>query len=353
MNQSSKLRTVVFILFLICCNNLIQGQALPDVYYEDISLADSMIIHKNFKAAALHYDAVFKKYEGRGTLFNRYIAAYLWNNAGNLDSCFYYLNQLADEGSFYTIRNAIGNKSFENLYEDERWMPLVRKILNNKILLSQTVPDEYISHQLHGFEVLINKSALYDYQQTTDSALMQLKKDLLKITKFKMTKSALDSLRTVRIFIDWDTGHHSLQVHNNEDWLIQNGYILEKTNQMEISNIKNYMAYRNQNQPYVVMHEMTHAFHNRLSEADKVLIKNTYEKAMQKNLYQSVRYHHGDGNYESEVPAYAGTDEFEYFAEITVAYFGLCNFYPFNRKDLKKYDNAGYKLVRLIWLKDR
>lgn len=341
----------VFGFLLVCSGVTAYSQPLPDTYYEAISYADTLILNKHYRAAALHYDSVFKSYEGRGTRFNRYIAAYLWNMAGNADSAFYYLFDVANEGSYYMIRSALKNQSFNNLQEDTRWKELQRKIKGNKTYLDTVVPSEYERIILHGFEILISQFALQNYKSATDSALTILGEDLLRISNLKMKKSALDTLRRVRIFLDWDTGHHSLQVHSSEDWLIQNEYIPQKVLQLEISNMRTYMQVRNQNQPLVVMHELAHAYHERLSDDAKKSIKDTYEYAMRNNLYQSVDYSHGDGTYDHQVTAYASTDDFEYFAEITIAYFGACTFYPFNRKDLKKYDPSGYKLVKKLWVK--
>jgi hypothetical protein len=346
-------KIIAFCYFMFCSSALSFSQQFPDTYFEAISKADSLIINKDYKAAAMHYDSIFKSYEGKGTRFNRYIAAYLWNMAGNTDSALYYLFDVANEGSYYTISLALKNKAFKNLQEDARWEELQMKINNNKAYLENVVPSGYVRIVKYGFEILLNQFALQNYKSATDSALLILDKDLLRISNFKMKKSALDALKRVRIFLDWDTGHPTAQVHPSEDWLIQNGYIPEKVKQLEISNMRNYMNIRNQNQPLIIMHEMTHTYHEKLTDEQKKVIKDTYANAMQKNLYQSVDYSHGDGSYDYNVTAYASTDEFEYFAEITTAYFGACMFYPFNKKDLKKYDKAGYKLVKTLWVKEK
>jgi dipeptidyl-peptidase-4 len=41
----------------------------------------------------------------------------------------------------------------------------------------------------------------------------------------------------------------------------------------------------------------------------------------------------------------------EYFAELTEAYFGRNDFYPFDRADLERHDPAGYKALDDIWRK--
>jgi hypothetical protein len=46
---------------------------------------------------------------------------------------------------------------------------------------------------------------------------------------------------------------------------------------------------------------------------------------------------------------YALTDQKEFFAEMTESYFGVNDFFPFNRAELKEAEPAIYALLRDIW----
>ena len=46
---------------------------------------------------------------------------------------------------------------------------------------------------------------------------------------------------------------------------------------------------------------------------------------------------------------YALTNEKEFFAEMTEAYFGQNDFYPFNRAELKRDEPELYELLTKIW----
>ena len=48
--------------------------------------------------------------------------------------------------------------------------------------------------------------------------------------------------------------------------------------------------------------------------------------------------------------AYALTDDKEYFAELTEAYYGVNDFYPFTRDQLLSFDIAGYTLIEQAWV---
>ena len=39
----------------------------------------------------------------------------------------------------------------------------------------------------------------------------------------------------------------------------------------------------------------------------------------------------------------------EYYAELTEAYFGKNDFFPFTRSDLEKHDPVGYQLMESTW----
>ena len=47
--------------------------------------------------------------------------------------------------------------------------------------------------------------------------------------------------------------------------------------------------------------------------------------------------------------AYAHTNEREYFAELTEAYFGWNSYFPFTKEELESYDPEGYNLIENSW----
>jgi hypothetical protein len=65
---------------------------------------------------------------------------------------------------------------------------------------------------------------------------------------------------------------------------------------------------------------------------------------MDNHLYDSVRYVHGGTK-----RAYAAENPKEYFAELSEAYFGQNDFYPFTRADLKRHDGVGFRLMEQVW----
>jgi hypothetical protein len=97
-------------------------------------------------------------------------------------------------------------------------------------------------------------------------------------------------------------------------------------------------------QPWDVMHELAHAYHDRVLGFDEPKIKQAYERAKEAGLYDSVLHIVG-----RQQRHYALTNHKEFFAEMTEAYFGTNDFFPFVRAELRRHDPATYELLRTIW----
>lgn len=74
------------------------------------------------------------------------------------------------------------------------------------------------------------------------------------------------------------------------------------------------------------------------------LSRNLNQHAMRRGLYEQVEYVRG-----GKQKAYATTNVQEYFAELSEAYLGRNDFYPFNREELARHDPVGYKMMEGAW----
>ena len=62
-------------------------------------------------------------------------------------------------------------------------------------------------------------------------------------------------------------------------------------------------------------------------------------------MYESVEYCTGSTGHE----AYALTNEIEYFAEITEAFYWENDYYPFKKFDLYNSDSVGAEMLEVAW----
>lgn len=217
------------------------------------------------------------------------------------------------------------------------------------LLKAQPTLEGYTNHTVAGFHVLVQDLAMNTNANMTNTALHILEKDLVEITHFCISQEIKDSLMAVPIFLDWNTATGAAVYHPSAAWLVQNGYPAEKARCIEISNATNFVNWTAQNQPYMVLHELAHAYHHRVLNFNNAAITNAYNNAVNNNLYQNVSYHNGDQEFYNVAVTYGMNNEREFFAELTEAYFGYNDYFPFDRNDLMEYDVVAYAAVDGIW----
>ncbi len=215
--------------------------------------------------------------------------------------------------------------------------------------------DRYSVRKYEGFTVLLDPAA--DTQTASPqnarikTALDALATDL-KILAETAPIPALKLLRTVPILVTISTqprpgyAGRGACFHPSADWLTSNGYDAARQGCVEILNIEDLITWRSV-QPSMVLHELSHALHW-LVGFDRADVREAYQLALKSpDLYKSVKYAQtpkGPGR-----RAYALTDEHEYFAELSEAYLGRNDFFPFIRKELVAYDPKGFDTVNAIW----
>lgn len=94
-----------------------------------------------------------------------------------------------------------------------------------------------------------------------------------------------------------------------------------------------------------LMHELAHARHITNWPERHAPIYDAWENIMNSDRYLKVK----DIKGKIIKSAYARKNQLEYFAELSAIYFVGGNYYPYNRKGLKQYDLAGYKMIEFLW----
>lgn len=201
----------------------------------------------------------------------------------------------------------------------------------------------YEVRTVEGFRVLVHPRVL-EHAADAAAVMTELRSQLKAIAQVVPEKPLAD-LRTVPIWIEWEARPHgAAEFHRSADWLKENGYNVEKVGAVEIANARNFVAWSRQNQPWMVMHELAHAYHHRILKPDHAGIADAFRLAVASGRLTSVAY-----GKEGKRKAYALTDSYEYFAEMTEAYFGRNDFAPFDRAELKTFDPVAFRLMREVW----
>ena len=209
--------------------------------------------------------------------------------------------------------------------------------------------DAYDGQAIDGWKVLVHKALPRD-EPALHAEVMDVLRQQLFLVRRTVPAEALAKLRTVPLWIELDNPRFpGACYHPSASWLRANNVNPEKAGAIEVANARNFVGWTN-DQPYMVLHEMAHAYHDRHLPGgfDNPEILAAYRAAKKAGLYERVR--HIGGRLER---SYAMTNQQEYFAESTEALFGTNDFFPFVRAELKEYDPAGYEAVRKAWGKGR
>lgn len=156
----------------------------------------------------------------------------------------------------------------------------------------------------------------------------------------------LKDLQEVTIVLDLSCGSlGSMQYHPSAGWLKANGFSEDLAKCVHIPKAADLAVRRNINeQPWVVLHELAHAFHDQKLDFEEARIKAAFEKYKESGRGDATLLYDG-----RRVKHYALTNQMEFFAEMTEAYFGVNDFYPFNRAELKESEPELLQLLTEIW----
>ena len=202
----------------------------------------------------------------------------------------------------------------------------------------------YVPRNVRGWTVYVNHRLLEDQKELGNRTLELLAVKLYDVTRM-VPKPALEKLRRIAIWVEFAHPRHPCMCyHPSRDWLTENDFNPEKAGSVEIANAATFLKWTHE-QPSMVLHELAHGYHHRfLGGYDNPEIAAAYKRAVESKLYESVL--HWDGN---SVRAYASNNPQEYFAELTEAWFGANDFYPFVRAEVLKHDPQGAKLLKKLW----
>lgn len=202
----------------------------------------------------------------------------------------------------------------------------------------------YTPRNVQGWTVHVNHRLLEDQNALGDKVLKLLEVKLYDINR-AVPQPALAKLHQIPIWLEFLHPRHPCACyHPSKQWLSENGFNPEKAASVEISNAATFLKWTHE-QPSMVLHELTHGYHHRfLGGYDNPEIAAVYRRAVEKKLYESVL--HWDGK---TVRAYAANNPQEYFAELTEAWFGANDFYPFVRAEVVQHDPEGAELLRKLW----
>jgi hypothetical protein len=199
---------------------------------------------------------------------------------------------------------------------------------------------------LEGWTVQVDRRLLEGGgRETGDKSLALLRARLADIVVV-VPEDKVTLLREVPIWMDLSHGElTSMQYHPSADWLKNNGYSPAMEKAVHIPVASRFTDARHQQvQPWSVLHELAHAYHDRVIGFEDPRVMAVWEKYVASGRGTFALHVTG-----RSVPHYGLTNQKEFFAEMTEAYFGRNDFTPFVYGQLKRDEPDTHALLLEIW----
>ncbi len=202
--------------------------------------------------------------------------------------------------------------------------------------------------EVAGWSVQISRDLLATNPEATGLALKLLTAQLEDIVRV-VPPAAVSELRKVTLWIsaEYPLTPPRAEYHPNANWLREHGRDPAMAKGVEFTNVRIFES-ETKRMPVFALHELAHAYHDRVLGNNHAGIKAAYEEAKASAKYEKVERRDAQGRV-SLARAYAMTNPQEYFAETTEAFFGTNDFFPFTRTELKQHDPVMFALLEKLW----
>lgn len=204
--------------------------------------------------------------------------------------------------------------------------------------------DTHERRTIEGWPVLIDRRLLAADHQTGAVAVRMLTNQLFSIAS-RLPALRVQEMRRITIRLDANHALENLQYHPNKKWLSDHGYDVALTKQVHIPNAGRLVELLRTNaQPDVVLHELSHGWHDQIIGFGDPSIREGYRSFVESRRFDKVLHMSG-----RQRRHYALTNHKEYFAEMTEAWFGTNDFYPFVRPEVIEAVPETAALMRSVW----
>jgi hypothetical protein len=209
---------------------------------------------------------------------------------------------------------------------------------------------EYVERAAGGWKVWVERELAEGYPDLADKALRRLDAKLGELIRL-LPASSHARLQQLPIFLmlgeeakagGRDNGAEYFQ-HDAPNFFEQ----LDPRwgSSLVIYSARNYVWLTDDWALRLLIHEFAHAWHLEQWPEKQPDIMAAWKNAVAQKLYEGVK----DVQATRLVQAYAATNQLEYFAELSCAYFFRGEYEPFDREALREHDPAGFAMIEKMW----
>jgi hypothetical protein len=207
-------------------------------------------------------------------------------------------------------------------------------------------PTAHETRQIEGWTVKVDTRLLDPANEALGKRSLVLLQEHLRRINDVVAADRLEKLHAVTIWLDLNHGSlKTMQYHPSPEWLTSHGFASELAKCVHISDATRFADPLHQHtQPWCVLHELAHSYHDQMLGFDEPRIKAAWQKYKESGHGDSVL--HVNGRMQRH---YALTNQMEFFAEMSECYFGTNDFFPFVNGELKQAEPEIYALLREVW----
>jgi hypothetical protein len=210
-----------------------------------------------------------------------------------------------------------------------------------KWAISIATDGDYVRKNARSFPVYVAPE-FKDHDSTLLQRCLEVLETNAKRIEDVVPGAALKRIATTPIWLEYEPDKSYGGIYfTSEEWLAANDISLAKANSIQFTSSLGVMLGNALNP---LLHELAHAYHHLVLTHGYRPILAAYERARASGRYNAVKYISGRSE-----RAYAITSYLEFFAELSEAYFGTNDFYPFTRSDLKEFDPSSYRVISDAW----
>lgn len=201
---------------------------------------------------------------------------------------------------------------------------------------------KYEKRQIEGWTVYVSPPLIQ--QKAYGDEICKLLRYKLHLVKRYTPDKALQQLQKIPIWLEKNSKIVPyMTYHASAEKLEVTNLNPDKLHAVEIGNVKNFSRWQNLQQ-FMILNQLARAYYDRVLSKDAEEIKSAWQKAVNSGRYDSVLRFDGKC-----VRHPALNSPLEFFAEMTEAYYGVNDHYPFLQFEAKQHDPETCQLLAKLW----